>query len=233
MDTLGATNEPMINDRNELLASQVHAFLEASEDVDVDADTIEDILQTLMVDKEDVEDAKTRVDAQMNEDDDSDGELEASTQELDISPLFERNHEGFSPFPCYYFPLIYVSQRRGHGLSKRSSKCSTSSRSVVSLFLTSHHGSCSDVCYRVFRFYRRIRADASNSDTKIIARLWGRPGIPLRTITRHALLMASQCPELQDRRPATMAYFLRVAMSHQWANISNSRTTLTIYLYIW
>ena len=35
----------------------------------------------------------------------------------------------------------------------------------------------------------------------------------------------AQCPELQDRRPATMLYFLRVAMSHQWADIFGSRTT--------
>lgn len=100
MDTLGATNELMIKDGNELLASQVQAFLEASEDVDVDTETIEDILQVLMVDKEDVEGAETRSDKEMNEYEDSDGELEASTQELDISPLFERNHEGFFfPFP--------------------------------------------------------------------------------------------------------------------------------------
>lgn len=90
----------MIKDGNELLASQVQAFLEASEDVDVDTETIEDILQVLMVDKEDVEGAETRSDKEMNEYEDSDGELEASTQELDISPLFERNHEGFFfPFP--------------------------------------------------------------------------------------------------------------------------------------
>ena len=95
VDTLGATNELMIKDGNELLASQVQAFLEASEEVEVDAETIEDILQALMVDKEDVEDAETRSDTQMHEYEDSDGELEASTQELDISPLFERNREGF------------------------------------------------------------------------------------------------------------------------------------------
>lgn len=96
MDTLGATNELVIKDGNELLASQVQAFLEASEDVDVDAETIEDILQALMVDKEDATNAETRSDTQMSEFEDSDGELEASTQELDISPLFERNYEGFS-----------------------------------------------------------------------------------------------------------------------------------------
>ena len=105
VDTLGATNELMIKNGNELLASQVQAFLEASEDVDVDAETIEDILQALMVDKEDAEDAETRSDTQMNEYEDSDGELEASTQELDISSLFERNHEGFL-FPFLTFVLL-------------------------------------------------------------------------------------------------------------------------------
>ena len=99
MDSLGAKNESTTKDGNKLLASQIHAFLEAAEDVDVDAETIEDILQALVVDKEHAEVAETRSDTQMSEDDDSDGEREASTQELDISPLFERNHEGFLPFP--------------------------------------------------------------------------------------------------------------------------------------
>jgi hypothetical protein len=147
VDTLGATNELMIKDGNDLLASQVQAFLEAAEDVDVDAETIEDILQALMVDKEDVEDAVTRsqADTQLN-DEDSDGELEASTQELDISPLFERNHEGFFfPF-SFSVPLLRYDQRRGRGQSKRSSKSSTSSRSVVSFFFTSHNGASDKVC---------------------------------------------------------------------------------------
>ena len=134
VDRLGATDELMIKDGNELLASQIQAFLEAAEDVDVDAETIEDILQALMVDKEEVEDAETRPDTKMNEYEDSDGELEASTQELDISPLFERNHEGFFFFFCFFVPLLKRDQRRGHGQSKRSNKCSTSSRSVVSFF---------------------------------------------------------------------------------------------------
>jgi len=88
----------MIKNGDQLLALQVQAFLEASEDVDVDAETIEDILQALIVDREDVDDAETRSETQMNEDEDSDGEFEASIQELDISPLFEGNHEGFSCF---------------------------------------------------------------------------------------------------------------------------------------
>ena len=108
MDTLGATNELMIKDANELLASQVQAFLEASEDVDVDAETIEDILQALMVDKEVAEVADTRSNKQMNEYEDSDEELEASTLELDISPLFERNHEGFLFLPHFSCRCIKV-----------------------------------------------------------------------------------------------------------------------------
>jgi NAD-dependent histone deacetylase SIR2 len=112
MDPVSATNEPMIKDGNELLTLQVQAFLQASEDVDVDAETIEDLLQALIVGKEDAEDAETRSETQMNEDEDSDGELEASTQELDISPLFEGNHEGFLSFlfSMPFFPIIYVSQ---------------------------------------------------------------------------------------------------------------------------
>jgi hypothetical protein len=107
MNTLDATNELMVKDGDELLASQVQAFLEASEDVEVDAETIEDILQALMVNKEDVEGAETRSDERMNEYEDSDGEHEASTQELDISPLFERSHEGFFPFLFKFFVPIF------------------------------------------------------------------------------------------------------------------------------
>lgn len=113
VDSLGTTNEPMRKDGNEFLASQVQAFLEASENVGIDTETIEDILKALVVNKEDAEDAENHhSDTQMNEDEDSDGEFEASTQELDISPLFERNQEGFLSFhfPCYYFLLIYVYQ---------------------------------------------------------------------------------------------------------------------------
>ena len=98
-DSLGPTNGPRIKDGNQLLALQIQAFLEASEDVDdVDPETIEDILQALIVDREDAEDAETRSGSQMNEDEDSDEELEPSTQELDISPLFEGNHKGFPAF---------------------------------------------------------------------------------------------------------------------------------------
>lgn len=90
------------------MASQVQAFLEASEDVDVDAETIEDILQAL-IHREDVEDAEARSETQMDEDEISDGELEPSTQDCDISPLFEANYEGFLPLSAYV-SLIYVSQ---------------------------------------------------------------------------------------------------------------------------
>ena len=37
---------------------------------------------------------------------DSDGELEASTQELDISPLFERSHEGLFFFSFLIFRAV-------------------------------------------------------------------------------------------------------------------------------
>jgi hypothetical protein len=105
VDTLGATNELMIKEGNELLASQVKAFLEASEDVDVDSETIEDILQALMVDKEVAGVAESRSsNTKKDEYEDSDEELEASTQEIDISSLFERNREGIffllPHFPC-------------------------------------------------------------------------------------------------------------------------------------
>ena len=113
VDTLGATNELMIKDGNELLASQVKAFLEASENVNVDSETIEDILQALLVDKENAGDAETCSNTKMDEYEDSDEELEASTQEIDISSLFQRNREGilFSP-PTLFFTFRVVVKLR-------------------------------------------------------------------------------------------------------------------------
>ena len=62
---------------NEVLAMQVQAFLEASEDVDVDAKTIEDILEVLVGTEHDadLEEAEVSADAsQMSVADDSDDE---------------------------------------------------------------------------------------------------------------------------------------------------------------
>ena len=88
--------------------------------------------------------------------------------------------------------------------------------------------------FRVFCFHRWIRADASNPDTETIAGIWGWLGIPLRTIALQTLLTGSlpppQCPELHNRRPTTMTYFLRVAMTHQWAVILSSWTFLKYLL---
>lgn len=162
VDPLGATNEPMIKDGNQLLALQVQAFLEASEDVDVDPEIIEDILQPL-VNREDAEDAETRSETRMDEDEDSDGELEASTQELDISPLFEGNPEATKTW------------------SKQEVK--------QMLHLLKECGSSAFI-----EEYVRTRQ------------------IPVPKLL-HAFGV-DLCPELQDRRPATMIYFLRVVMSH-------------------
>ena len=129
-DPLDTTNEPRIRDESELLASQVQAFLEASEDVDADAETIEDILQALLVDKDDIEDTETRSEGQMNEDGDSDGELdEPSTQELDISPLFDKNY-GFLPFSSSvpFCPVNLYITSDGHMVKARSQANASSSQ---------------------------------------------------------------------------------------------------------
>jgi len=49
-DPLGGKNQPSITPDKEFLALQVQVFLEASEDVDVDTETIEDILDVLVDD---------------------------------------------------------------------------------------------------------------------------------------------------------------------------------------
>jgi NAD-dependent histone deacetylase SIR2 len=48
---LGGKNHPLITRDKEFLALQVQVFLEASEDVDIDAETIEDILEILVDDE--------------------------------------------------------------------------------------------------------------------------------------------------------------------------------------
>ncbi|KAF8801346.1 SIR2-domain-containing protein [Phlegmacium glaucopus] len=163
VDPLGATTEPTITGGNGLLTLQVQAFLEASEDVDADAETIEDILQALVADRKDAEDAETRSETQMNEDEDSDGEFEPSTQELDISPLFEGNHGATETW------------------SKQEVK--------QMLHLLKERGSSAFI-----EKYVRTRQ------------------IPIPKLL-HALGV-DLCAKLQDRRPSTMLYFLRVAMSH-------------------
>ncbi|KAF8199114.1 SIR2-domain-containing protein [Pholiota molesta] len=68
---------------NELLALQVQAFLEASEDVDVDAETIEDILEVLVDTDENIDSEMPQ--SQMNEDEDSHDDEDADDHPLSMS----------------------------------------------------------------------------------------------------------------------------------------------------
>lgn len=88
VNPLGDANQPAVNGAvgNELLALQVQAFLEASEDVDVDAETIEDILEVL-VDTDDQNDSDIPLDSQTDDGEDSHDDEDGHSQDAD-SPTF-------------------------------------------------------------------------------------------------------------------------------------------------
>lgn len=100
-DALGLSRQIMISTKNEILAAQIRAFLEASEDVEVDAETVEDILEVLVGEDED-ENAEPPSESNMDEDEDSHDE---DAEEMSV------------PFPGtadpaqqrgFYFSLLFV-----------------------------------------------------------------------------------------------------------------------------
>lgn len=92
VDPLGETRPKDITVDDEILALQVQAFLEASEDVDVDTETIEDILEVL-VGKGDEEDAdEPPSESQMDTQDDSD-----ESHDEEDAPIPSRHASGTPP----------------------------------------------------------------------------------------------------------------------------------------
>jgi len=90
-DALGSSDRQIITASNEILAHQVQAFLEASEDVDADMETIEDILEVLNFDEGDDNGSGDAVpDSQHGHDHDEDSHDEESHDEQDISMTFLR-----------------------------------------------------------------------------------------------------------------------------------------------
>ncbi|KAF8159820.1 DHS-like NAD/FAD-binding domain-containing protein [Crassisporium funariophilum] len=158
-DLPSASNQIEIEDEdgndNEL-ARQVKAFLEASEDVDVDEETIDDILQAL---------AENPVDIEINQDShSSDGDLNTATKKLDIPSLFENKRKVDKPWSKEdVLKLKCVVKEQG-----------------TSFFIEE---------------FVRSRGFA-------IPKLLQAFGIYL-------------CPELQNRRPQTLLYFLRVVIADQ------------------
>ncbi|KAF8972683.1 DHS-like NAD/FAD-binding domain-containing protein [Flammula alnicola] len=96
VDPVGGTNRPAIPTRtdNDILALQVQAFLEASEDVEVDAETIEDILEVL-VDADDNVDSDIHQGSQMDEGEDShdDGDSDVHSPRAPTFPAGESVNE--------------------------------------------------------------------------------------------------------------------------------------------
>ena len=79
---------------NELLALQVQAFLEASEDVDVDAETIEDILEVLADTDEDVEtDMPSEIQVDQSEESHDDEDNSSQDTNVPAFPAAESTNE--------------------------------------------------------------------------------------------------------------------------------------------
>jgi NAD-dependent histone deacetylase SIR2 len=102
VDPLGEKNQPSITPDKEFLALQVQVFLEASEDVDVDAETIEDILDVLVDDdkNDEPEDLpEVRMHECAEEDEDSqDGENLLSQIVTNLpGEIAESEPQGFNP----------------------------------------------------------------------------------------------------------------------------------------
>ncbi|KAF9482627.1 DHS-like NAD/FAD-binding domain-containing protein [Pholiota conissans] len=171
VDPLGDDARPATSGKieNELLALQVQAFLEASEDVDVDAETIEDILEVLVDTDENVDSEMPQ--SQMDEDEDSHDD-----DEVDVYPLVT------STFPA-----------RESASESTGKETWTKQETKQMLHLLKERGAAEFI------------------DEYVKAR-----NIPVPKLL--AAFGIELCPELQNRRPKTMLYFLRVAMSHQLRN---------------
>lgn len=84
--------QPLTND--DILSLQVRAFLEAAEDVDVERETLEELLQVLE-DCESGRAAEVSADLDLNVNDDEDeSDHDVSADELDISSLYRFQQEG-------------------------------------------------------------------------------------------------------------------------------------------
>lgn len=78
-----------------VLVLQVRAFLEASEDVDIDVETVEDLMQTIPADYDQTSDHDLFTTANSLEDpNNSDEEVDFTEEELDISALYSIADEG-------------------------------------------------------------------------------------------------------------------------------------------
>ncbi|KDR68003.1 hypothetical protein GALMADRAFT_79039, partial [Galerina marginata CBS 339.88] len=171
----------------EILARQVQVFLEASEDVDVDTETIKDILEVLVDEGEDEgTDLPSESQFEMGEEGDSHDEDE------DIE-------EGIAPFPG----LSESPEQRGSSLA---------------------------LLFASFSKHRLLLSKEEETWTKVevkemlhLLKEWGstifiNEYVDSREIPIPRLLEAlgvKLCPELQNRRPNTLLYFLRVAITHQ------------------
>lgn len=79
---------------NDLLVLQVRAFLDASEDVDIDVETVEDLMQTITTDNIDTHNDSSGEDEIHDEEDEDESLAMGADPELDISILYAMEQEG-------------------------------------------------------------------------------------------------------------------------------------------
>lgn len=110
-DPLSSQNHPIPTVDNEILARQVQVFLEASEDVDVDAETIEDIISVLIDHDDDNNDNSDPL-SEIHVDEDHDSH-EGDSQEI-FQPFLglsdNAQTQGFPHFSAVFIAFAYLDK---------------------------------------------------------------------------------------------------------------------------
>lgn len=87
-----SASAPSTTSVDNVLVLQIRAFLEASEDVDIDVETVEDLMQTIPADYEQPPGPEFSITHQ--DPSNSDEDVDFNEEELDISALYSITEEG-------------------------------------------------------------------------------------------------------------------------------------------
>jgi hypothetical protein len=212
MDLNGCPSPRKKSSNSALVIAQVQAFLDAAEDVDIDPETVEDLLGTFAEHQTVDENTEVQDDAYPDSDDDSYAD-KRDLDVLDISALFNNQDAGRS------YAFLFQTNGFDQGLDKW-----TKQEIGHLLKHLKEHGK--QLKYRRIQF-SDIRSQGMSSfiqkyvlERKIpIPKLLLAFGVNLvRFLMCNCLanfMDALKCPELQAKRASTLLYFLRVILSHQ------------------
>ncbi|KAL1742129.1 DHS-like NAD/FAD-binding domain-containing protein [Schizophyllum fasciatum] len=176
----------------ELLALQVQAFLNAAEDVDVDPDTIEDLLDTLTAQEEEEPTQSTPANNAVPDVQGANTAHESSRTILDIT-----GDDSSSDDPDYV----------DDGLSDEEIDISNI-YTAPSLQEMSADAPFSKQEIRAMLHHLKERGMAAWVQEYVVTR-----GIPIPRLLQ--AFGISLCPELRAKRPKTLLFFLRVALSRE------------------